>query len=73
MAGERSDRTADAATADQPPTEGEPTYRPDGDRGGDRPGSEHEEPIDGPEPDPYTGPEAEPVPRDDGGRGGRTP
>ena len=63
MSGERSDENAPGATADQPPTQGEPTYDPADDRGGDVPGSEHEEPIDGPEPDPERGPESEPAPR----------
>lgn len=58
MAGQRSDRTDPLATADQPPTEGEPAQRPEIEPGGDVPGvilgSEHEEPIDGPEPDPET-------------------
>ncbi|MDD7939975.1 hypothetical protein PHK61_16260 [Actinomycetospora lutea] len=56
MAGERSDRTDPLATADQPPTHGEPPYEPQIEQGGDVPGavlgSEHEEPIDGPEPEP---------------------
>ncbi len=56
MAGDRSDRTDPLATADQPPTEGEPAYRPRIEPGGDVPGavqgSDHEEPIDGPEPEP---------------------
>jgi hypothetical protein len=56
MAGERSDRTDPLATADQPPTHGEPAYEPTVEQGGDVPGavagSEHEEPIDGPEPEP---------------------
>ena len=56
MAGDRSDRTDPLATADQPPTDGEPTYRPTIEPGGDVPGavqgSDHEEPIDGPEPEP---------------------
>ncbi|MEJ2889436.1 hypothetical protein [Actinomycetospora aeridis] len=56
MAGERSGRTDPLATADQPPTEGEPPYSPEVEPGGDVPGavlgSDHEEPIDGTEPDP---------------------
>lgn len=56
MAGERSDRTDPLATADQPPTEGEPAYEPQVEPGGDVPGavlgSDHEEPVDGPETEP---------------------
>jgi hypothetical protein len=53
MAGERSTETAGKATADQPPVDGEPTYEPrDATRGGDVEDSPHEEPIDGPPPDP---------------------
>lgn len=59
MAGERSDRTDPLATADQPPAQGEPTYEPVVEQGGDVPGavlgSEHEEPIDGTEPEPDAG------------------
>jgi len=62
MAGDRSDENASGATADQPPTAGEPIYQPADDRGGDVVGSEHEEPIDGPEPDPDQGPEATAAP-----------
>ncbi|GLZ47045.1 hypothetical protein Acsp06_32300 [Actinomycetospora sp. NBRC 106375] len=55
MAGRRSEQTDPLATADQPPTEGEPAYEPEVEPGGDVPGavlgSDHEEPIDGPEPD----------------------
>lgn len=56
MAGERSDRTDPLATADQPPTEGEPAYEPQVEPGGDVPGavlgSDHEEPVDGTETEP---------------------
>lgn len=56
MAGERSRDTDPLATADQPPTQGEPPYEPVVEQGGDVPGavlgSGHEEPIDGPEPEP---------------------
>ena len=56
MAGDRSEHTDPAATADQPPAHGEPPYRPEVAPGGDVPGSVrgsgHEEPIDGTEPDP---------------------
>ncbi|MEJ2861787.1 hypothetical protein [Actinomycetospora flava] len=56
MAGERSEATDPLATADQPPTQGEPSYEPVVEQGGDVPGtvlgSEHEEPIDGPDPEP---------------------
>ncbi|MDF2977283.1 MAG: hypothetical protein K0S40_2011 [Actinomycetospora sp.] len=56
MAGERSPHTEPQATADQPPVQGEPTYRPRVEPGGDVPGavlgSDHEEPIDGTEPEP---------------------
>ena len=47
-----SERSTDPkATADQPPTEGE-AYAPVVEPGGDVPGSDHEEPIDGTEPEP---------------------
>ncbi|HWN29041.1 MAG TPA: hypothetical protein VNP37_18905 [Actinomycetospora sp.] len=52
MAGERSPHTEPQATADQPPVQGEPPYRPRVEPGGDVPGSDHEEPIDGTEPEP---------------------
>ena len=52
MAGERSEHTAPRATADQPPVEGEPAYEPRD----DRISPEHEEPLDGPEPEPRVGP-----------------
>jgi hypothetical protein len=52
MAGERSDRNDPRATADQPPVEGEPSYEPVATPGGDVPGSDHEEPLDGAEPEP---------------------
>jgi hypothetical protein len=56
MAGERSEHTDPLATADQPPAQGEPPYRPEVEPGGDVPGavrgSAHEEPIDGVEPEP---------------------
>ena len=55
MAGERSPHTDPLATADQPPVHGE-RYRPEVEPVGDVPGavlgSDHEEPIDGTEPDP---------------------
>ncbi|WP_433782300.1 hypothetical protein ACQPX6_20645 [Actinomycetospora sp. CA-101289] len=55
MAGERSPHTDPLATADQPPVDGE-RYRPEVEPGGDVPGSvlgsDHEEPIDGTEPEP---------------------
>lgn len=53
MAGERSEQNAPAATADQPPVSGEPAYEPDdATRGGDVVDSAHEEPLDGPHPEP---------------------
>ena len=56
MAGDRSPHTEPRATADQPPVEGEPSYRPRVEPGGNVPGavlgSDHEEPIDGTGPDP---------------------
>jgi hypothetical protein len=52
MAGERSDHNDPRATADQPPVEGEPSYQPVATPGGDVPGSDHEEPLDGAEPEP---------------------